>query len=50
MIIDLLPEGPLYYPENQITDQMEALLSPKLLEKVLLKYQKSSTQYCGGCR
>lgn len=38
MIIDLLPEGPLYYPEDQITDQMERFIVAEIIrEKVLLK-------------
>ena len=47
MIIDLLPEGPLYYPEDQITDQMERFIVAEIIrEKVLLKLiRRSSTQY-----
>lgn len=37
MIVELLPEGPLYYPEDQITDQMERFIVAEIIrEKVLL--------------
>lgn len=52
MIIDLLPEGPLYYPEDQITDQMERFIVAEIIREkgVAEAIRRSSTQYCGGCR
>lgn len=38
LIVDLLPEGPMYYPEDQITDQMERFIVAEIIrEKILLK-------------
>ena len=40
-IVDLLPEGPRYFPEDQITDQPERFLAAEIIrEKVLQKTGK----------
>ena len=40
-IVDLLPEGPQYFPEDQITDQPERFLAAEIIrEKVLQKTGK----------
>ncbi len=40
-IIQLLPEGPLYFPEDQLTDKSERFIVDETIrEKILLNYQK----------
>lgn len=40
-IIQLLPEGPLYFPEDQLTDKSERFIVNEVIrEKILLNYQK----------
>jgi GTP-binding protein Era len=41
MIIGKLPEGPMYYPEDQITDQMEKFIAAEIIrEKILLRTEQ----------
>lgn len=40
-IIQLLPEGPMYFPEDQLTDKSERFIVNEVVrEKILLNYQK----------
>ena len=40
-IIELLPEGPKYYPEDQLTDKTERFIVNEVVrEKILLNYRK----------
>ncbi len=40
-IIELLPKGPLYYPEDQLTDRSERFIVNEVIrEKILLHYDK----------
>lgn len=40
-IIQLLPEGPLYFPEDQLTDKSERFIVNEVIrEKILLHYKK----------
>lgn len=40
-IISLLPEGPMYYPEDQLTDRSERFIVDETVrEKILLHYKK----------
>lgn len=40
-IIELLPEGPMYFPEDQLTDKSERFIVNEVIrEKILLNYQK----------
>jgi GTP-binding protein Era len=40
-IIDLLPEGPAYFPKDQLSDKTERFFVQEIIrEKILIKYQK----------
>ena len=40
-IIDLLPEGPAYFPKDQLSDKTERFFIQEIIrEKILIKYQK----------
>jgi len=40
-IIELLPEGPMYFPEDQLTDKSERFIVNEVIrEKILMNYQK----------
>lgn len=40
-ILDRLPEGPAYYPKNQLTDRYERFFAAEIIrEKILLNYKK----------
>lgn len=40
-IVKLLPEGPMYFPEDQLTDKSERfIVNETIREKILLNYQK----------
>lgn len=40
-IIQLLPEGPMYFPEDQLTDKSERFIVDEIIrEKILLNYKK----------
>ena len=40
-IIQLLPEGPMYFPEDQLTDKSERFIVDEVIrEKILLNYKK----------
>ena len=40
-IIELLPEGPAYYPKDQLTDKPERFfVNEKIREKILIHYKK----------
>ena len=40
-IIELLPNGPMYYPEDQLTDRSERFIVNEVIrEKILLHYEK----------
>lgn len=40
-IISLLPEGPMYFPEDQLTDKSERFIVNEVIrEKILMNYQK----------
>jgi GTP-binding protein Era len=40
-IVELLPEGPMYFPEDQLTDKSERFIDNETVrEKILLNYKK----------
>src|SRR5690606_30236068 len=40
-IIQLLPEGPMYFPEDQLTDKSDRFIVDEVIrEKILLNYKK----------
>lgn len=40
-IVELLPEGPMYFPEDQLTDKSERfIVNEAIREKILLNYQR----------
>jgi len=46
-IIDLLPEGPAWYPKEQLTDKTERFIVSEILrEKILLNYKKEIPYAC----
>jgi GTP-binding protein Era len=46
-IIELLPEGPAWYPKDQLTDKTERFIVSEIVrEKILLNYQKEIPYAC----
>jgi GTP-binding protein Era len=46
-LIDLLPEGPVYYPEDSLTDRPERFFVSEIIrEKIFLYYQKEIPYSC----
>lgn len=40
LIVDMLPEGPRYYPEDQVTDQTEREMAAELVREQVLRYTR----------
>jgi GTP-binding protein Era len=38
LIVSYLPEGPCYYPEEQVTDQQERFIAAELVREAVLRY------------
>jgi GTP-binding protein Era len=38
LIVSYLPEGPCYYPEDQVTDQQERFIAAELVREAVLRY------------
>ena len=47
LILDLIPEGPVYYPKDQITDRSERFFVSEIIrEKILLLYRQEIPYSC----
>ncbi len=47
LIIDLLPEGPPYYPKDQLTDKSERFFISEIIrEKILIQYKQEIPYSC----
>lgn len=45
-VFEYLPEGPLYYPENEITDQPERFIVAELVREKALKLTREEVPHC----
>ncbi|MGE5415231.1 MAG: GTPase Era [Acidobacteriota bacterium] len=45
-VFDYLPEGPLYYPEDEITDQPERFLVGEIIREKALRLTKEEVPHC----
>ncbi|MCL4170140.1 UNVERIFIED_CONTAM: hypothetical protein GTU68_038481 [Idotea baltica] len=47
LIVDLLPEGPPYYPKDQLTDKSERFFVSEIIrEKILIQYKQEIPYSC----
>jgi GTP-binding protein Era len=49
-VVNALPEGPRYFPEDQITDQPERFLAAELIREQLLIHTAQEVPYASGVR
>lgn len=49
-VVNALPEGPRYFPEDQITDQPERFLAAELIREQILIHAAQEVPYASGVR